>query len=195
MVRGLQEAFDYMDDIGRKEIFSTDARILMAKNKLLTGNMKRFITKDYELQTQSKLFFECVFDISTRLCNYSIKVPTLIRGGFISSYLCKYYSKDELISALSSLVFYLKSDIITGDSLGNLEVSFLCGYIDDSDLLIGVVDDEIVFMIKFVDRVRYIKSALEDDVIRITFLIKTDKWTLSLSLKDYSIIDWSVDID
>lgn len=91
MIRGLKEAFEYMDDLGRKEIFSTDARILMAKNKLLIGNVKRFIIKDYELQTQSKLFFECVFDISTRLCNYSIKVPTLIRGEFISSYLCKYY--------------------------------------------------------------------------------------------------------
>lgn len=91
MIRGLKEAFKYMDDLGRREIFSTDARILMAKNKLLTGNVKRFITKDYELQTQSKLFFECVSDISTRLCNYSIKVPTLIRGEFISSYLCKYY--------------------------------------------------------------------------------------------------------
>lgn len=55
--------------------------------------------------------------------------------------------------------------------------------------------DEIVFMIKFTDRMRYIKSSLEDDVIRITFLIKTDKWILSLSLKDYSIIGWSVNID
>lgn len=60
MIRGLKEAFKYMDDLGRREIFSTDARILMAKNKLLTGNVKRFITKGYELQTQSKLFFECV---------------------------------------------------------------------------------------------------------------------------------------
>lgn len=194
MIRGLKEAFNYMDNLGAHKIFTDKLGTVMAKNKLLTGN-DEYLSEAYELETQKNLILTCAFNLKIHNKRYSLSVPVLSVNEYIKeedSYSFGYYKDVDILNITKRRLEIASSNV--RDTYGRLNISFCNSVAEEISFLVGVVDNEIVFMFRVSDLASYIKSFIDNDTLVIVIKESIDfgekEWTLRLSLEDYSIQKW-----
>lgn len=170
VLRGIMDAYcESLEDLDKWNINC-------AKERILKGRIPSPKTLYYNLDTQRGLYLVCKVDSNG--CRYNIIIPES-RKVMIPNVVCV-LRFNSLLDTLNKFLDISLSSVIS--KFGSLEV---CFYKSNSlHLLVGVVDDTIVFMIKLYG-VSSIKSVmLSDNIMTVNSVIKAIK----IDISDYHIV-------
>lgn len=201
-MRYLDKAYDDLVEKVNK-FFSKDELLKRARNKLLTGDSGSnygVLMSKIPTQDGSALLCKCI--VNSMSCSFGLAVPSIeyMYGSFIDEkyLLFEYYS--DYSSLDTNKVFNLlnkkleehrklcMSNIVA--EFGSLKIGYYNrNYNESKNYLVGVVNNEIVFM--FVVKVESMDISVElkeDEYLVFSIPFGKDTGTLSIRVDDYSIV-------
>lgn len=201
-MRGLNKAYDDLIEKVNK-FFSKDELLKKAKNKLLKGeSANNYDVLMSQLPTQNGVGLLCICSIKTIDCKFVFAIPVIEYSH--NTIIDDRHPLFEYSSSYSSLatnkVYKLlkkeldnhrklcKSNIVA--EFGNLKIGYYnCDFNEANFNLVGVVNDEIVFMFVIeTDSLDLDVKLKEDEYLVFSIPFGKDTGTLNIRVDDYSIV-------
>ena len=202
-MRYLDKAYDDLVEKVNK-FFSKDELLKKAKNKLLKGeSVNNYDVLMSQLSTQNGSALLCRCKVNCRDCSFCLAVPSIeyMYGSFIDEkyLLFKYYS--DYSSLDTNKVFNLlnkeleehrklcMNNIVA--EFGSLKIGYYNrNYNESKNYLVGVVNNEIVFMfvVVKVESTDISVELKEDEYLVFSIPISNVIGTLTIRVDDYSIL-------
>lgn len=190
VIRGLDKVYNTMLSSYNKD--SSDVEI--AKRKLLTGSTSNVLFYKKRLETQKSMTLQSRFFMKSNEVNISLEIPaiSIIDDDYsVLGYFLFYNEtnfKEMCLKLLGYLEKCLESKNIVG-RFGDLIISF-CPFNENlNNYLVGIVNNEIVFMY-FISSSRVInvsKISFDNNTLDVILSKGFKKINLSIDISDYSL--------
>lgn len=187
-MRGLEKAYNtIMKEVDK--FYSKEEMVKRAKKKLVGNQSNDFEVMRCDVDTQDYVTLICNCDANRKSYRFGLSVPVMEDFGFLSSSLLdntNEVSFNTLKEELNKHRSLCKSNIVS--EFGNLKIGYY-NYKPITNFLVGLVDDEIVFIFEICTDYIDIDIMLEDELLLVTIPFFGNTKVVAIKVEDYSVVN------